>query len=124
MAGEVVWSCLDIFSVPSTSADGRQALAFGYFEALLQTADPSRLLGEVARLTSLNNLLDTVGYLRDIYEDFTDVTLQLLKETAATLPSQIGGAALLESFNDAAVCNAIIMHFRVSISSRSKITIN
>ncbi|KAL8925588.1 MAG: hypothetical protein Q9172_002158 [Xanthocarpia lactea] len=117
VAGEVVWSCLDIFSVPSTSADGRQALAFGYFEALLQTADPSRLLGEVARLTSLNNLLDTVGYLRDIYEDFTDVTLQLLKDTAATLPSHVGGAALLESFNDAAVCNAIIMHFRLVTSA-------
>jgi ubiquitin thioesterase protein OTUB1 len=78
-------------------------------------------LGEVARLTSLNNLLDSVGYLRDIYEDFTDETLQLLKQTASNLSnSHDGGAALLASFNDAAICNAIIMHFRVSTSSCSQ----
>ncbi|KAL8998844.1 MAG: hypothetical protein Q9169_002182 [Polycauliona sp. 2 TL-2023] len=97
-----------------------RALAFGYFEALLQTADPTRILGEVARLTSLNNVLDEVGYARDIYEDFTDVTLDLLKETAATLPVHDDGAALLASFNDASVCNAIIMHFRLVTSAWMK----
>lgn len=100
-----------------TSTDPPQALAFGYFEALLQTADPSRVLGEVARLTSLNNVLDSVGYPRDIYEDFTDETLQLLRATAAALPVHDDGAALLASFNDSGICNAIIMHFRVSFSS-------
>ncbi|KAI4248396.1 MAG: hypothetical protein L6R40_000955 [Gallowayella cf. fulva] len=95
---------------------GWRALAFGYFEALLQSGDPSRLLGEVARLTSLNNLLDSVGYERDIYEDFTDETFQLLRRTADPLPSNAGGAALLAAFNDVAICNAIIMHFRVSTS--------
>ncbi|KAL8680608.1 MAG: hypothetical protein Q9186_003200 [Xanthomendoza sp. 1 TL-2023] len=99
---------------------GWRALAFGYFEALLQYADPTRVLGEVARLTSLNNLLESVGYPRDIYEDFTDETLQLLRDTANALPSHDGGAALLASFNDAGVCNAIIMHFRLITSAWMK----
>ncbi|KAL9640183.1 MAG: hypothetical protein Q9204_000811 [Flavoplaca sp. TL-2023a] len=99
---------------------GWRALAFGYFEALLQTADPSRVLGEVARLTSLNNVLDSVGYASDIYEDFTDVTLDLLRETAATLPGHDDGAALLASFNEPSVCNAIIMHFRLVTSAWMK----
>ncbi|KAL8675217.1 MAG: hypothetical protein Q9168_000337 [Polycauliona sp. 1 TL-2023] len=99
---------------------GWRALAFGYFEALLHTADPSRVLGEVARLISHNNALDSVGYARDIYEDFTDVTLDLLKETAATLPAHDDGAALLASFNDASICNAIIMHFRLITSAWMK----
>ncbi|KAI4264453.1 MAG: hypothetical protein L6R42_000445 [Xanthoria sp. 1 TBL-2021] len=99
---------------------GWRALAFGYFEALLQTADPSRVLGEVARLTSLNNVLDSVGYPRDIYEDFTDETLQLLRGTAASLPVHDDGAALLASFNDSGICNAIIMHFRLVTSAWMK----
>ncbi|KAL8784532.1 MAG: hypothetical protein Q9213_003880 [Squamulea squamosa] len=97
------------------------ALAFGYFEAILLTADPNRLLGEVARLTSLNNLLDSVGYPCDIYEDFTNETLQLLKQNASNLPnSHDGDASLLASFNDAAICNAIIMHFRLVTSAWMK----
>ncbi|KAL8816701.1 MAG: hypothetical protein Q9223_004336, partial [Gallowayella weberi] len=99
---------------------GWRALAFGYFEALLQSADPNRVLMQVTRLTSLNNLLESVGYPRAIYEDFTDETLQLLKDTANTLPSHDGGASLLAKFNDAGVCNAIIMHFRLITSAWMK----
>lgn len=97
-------------------ADVREALAFGYFEALLHSADPSRVLGEVARLKSLNNLLDSVGYQHDIYEDFVDETFHLLNQTAAILPNHDNGAALLASFNQQNICDAIIMHFRVSVS--------
>lgn len=95
-------------------ADVGQALAFGYFEALLQSADPSAPYVQIARLTSLNNLLDSVGYQRDIYEDFIDETMQLLKQIASAAPDYDGGAALLSSFNDPNVCNGVIMHFRVS----------
>ncbi|KAL9591549.1 MAG: hypothetical protein Q9179_007611 [Wetmoreana sp. 5 TL-2023] len=90
-------------------------LAFGYFEALLHSGEPSRVFAEVARLTSLNNLLDTVGYPRDIYEDFVDETLQLLKRTATMTSDHDAAAALLTSFTQQGVCNAIIMHFRVSV---------
>ncbi|KAL8710230.1 MAG: hypothetical protein Q9220_005161 [cf. Caloplaca sp. 1 TL-2023] len=88
------------------------ALAFGYCEALLQLADPQRVLGEIARLTSLNNLLDSVGYESTVYEDFVDETLQLLRRIADGFPNQDGSTALLENFNDREVCDAIIMHFR------------
>ncbi len=69
---------------------------------------------EIARLTSLNNLLDATGYPRHIYLDFVDETTQLLKQIASGPPNHDREAALLSSFNDRDVCNGIIMHFRVS----------
>ena len=91
-----------------------QAILFGYFEALLRLGDPMKVLAEESRLKSLNNLLNAVGFQEDLYEDFVDETLSLLRETATSIPCQDNGAALLSSFNDAGVSNAIITHFRVS----------
>ncbi|KAL8975387.1 MAG: hypothetical protein Q9197_000368 [Variospora fuerteventurae] len=99
---------------------GWRALAFGYFEALVHSADPQAPLAQVARLTSLNNLLDSVGYQRDIYEDFSHETIQLLRQIASTTPDHHDGAALLSSFNDPDVCNGIIMHFRLITSAWMK----
>ncbi|KAI4207390.1 MAG: hypothetical protein LQ348_000576 [Seirophora lacunosa] len=96
------------------------SLAFGYFEALLHSVDPQAPLAQIARLTSLNNLLDSVGYQRDIYEDFAEETIQLLKHIASTTPNHDDGAALLSSFNDPNVCNGIIMHFRLITSAWMK----
>lgn len=90
------------------------ALAFGYFEALVRSADPLAPMAEIARLTSLNNLLDSMGYQDDIYVDFVDETMQLLKRIASGALNHDREAALLSSFNDPDVCNGIIMHFRVS----------
>ncbi|KAL8696048.1 MAG: hypothetical protein Q9201_007849 [Fulgogasparrea decipioides] len=104
-----------LYTLSSLYANAPEALAFGYFEALLHSGEPSRVFAEVARLTSLNNLLDTVGYPRDIYEDFVDETLQLLKRTATMTSDHDAAAALLTSFTQQGVCNAIIMHFRVSV---------
>lgn len=87
---------------------------FGYFEALLRLGDPMKILAEESRLKSLNNLLNSVGFREEIYEDFVDETISLLRGTAASIPCHDDGAALLGSFNDAGMSNAIITHFRVS----------
>ncbi|KAI4120522.1 MAG: hypothetical protein LQ338_006959 [Usnochroma carphineum] len=94
-------------------ANIQQALAFGYFEALLQSTDPSAFSKGITRLTSLNNLLNRVGYACSVYEDFVDETIQLLKQFDHPTPNHDKGAALLSSFNDPSVCNGIIMHFRL-----------
>lgn len=93
-------------------ADIRKAVAFGYFEALLHSTDLNRALAEVARLKSLNNLLDSVGYDRIIYEDFVDETLAML-QLIPTLPTNDDGTALLEALERPGVWDAIIAHFRV-----------
>lgn len=93
-----------------------KAVAFGYFEALLHSSDPNRALAEVARLKSLNNLLDSVGYDRIIYEDFVDETLTML-QLIPTLPTQDDGTALLEALDRPGVWDAIIAHFRVGIGA-------
>ncbi|KAI4088036.1 MAG: hypothetical protein LQ344_006351 [Seirophora lacunosa] len=86
----------------------------------METAAGEAPLAQIARLTSLNNLLDSVGYQRDIYEDFAEETIQLLKHIASTTPNHDDGAALLSSFNDPNVCNGIIMHFRLITSAWMK----
>ena len=87
---------------------------FGYFEALLRLGDPMKILAEESRLKSLSNLLNAVGFQEELYEDFVDETISLLRQTAASIPCQDNGAGLLDSFNDAGMSNAIITHFRVS----------
>lgn len=72
-----------------------------------------KILAEESRLKSLNNLLNSVGFREDIYEDFVDETVSLLRATAASIPCHDNGDALLTSFNDAGLSNGIITHFRV-----------
>ena len=55
-----------------------------------------------------------------MYEGFVDETIMLLEQTAASIPCQDDGAALLESFNDDAITGSIIAHFRVSQIYMSK----
>ncbi|KAL8691043.1 MAG: hypothetical protein Q9218_003645 [Villophora microphyllina] len=98
---------------------GWRAVAFGYFEALLHSSDPHRALAEVARLKSLNNLLDSVGYDRIIYEDFVEETLGIL-QLIPTLSSHDDGAALLEALNRPGVWDCIIAHFRFVTSAWMK----
>lgn len=93
-----------------------QALAFGYYEALLYHGDHSKIAAEMARLKSLNNLLVSAGYDQYMFDAFVEETLGLLDQTAASIPCQDDGAALLASFNDESISGAIIAHFRVSPS--------
>ncbi|KAI9819180.1 MAG: hypothetical protein M1827_007336 [Pycnora praestabilis] len=99
---------------------GWRAIAFSYFETFLRLGDKNKILGEEARLKSLNNLLDTAGFQEFIYVDWVEETLKLLRSTADSLPVTDGGAALLDNFNNPDVSNAIIYHFRLLASAWMK----
>ena len=92
------------------------AIAFGYFEALVRIGDAAKIRTEAERLKSLNNLLDATGQEAFMYEDWVEVTLELLETTARNLSTQDNEAALLKAFNDQETANAITQHFRVSAS--------
>lgn len=90
-----------------------QALAFGYFEALLNSTDRDAVARESARLKSYNNLLNVVGYDPDLYSDFVQETFDLLEVIAANVGSTDGEEKLVASFNDDGTSSSIITHFRV-----------
>ena len=94
-------------------AEISKALAFGFLEALLHAKDRAVIDGERARLESLNRMLDDAGHSRDLYEDFTQTTFDLLDAVAERLPCRDDGQDLLERFNEDGVSSAIITHFRV-----------
>lgn len=58
-------------------------------------------------------MMDAVGFSDTVYEDFAEVTFDLLEQTAASLPHHDGGASLLASFNEPSIWSAISYHFRV-----------
>ena len=91
----------------------KQALAFGYFEALLRIGDRSKILEELEKLKDYNKRLDAIGLTPEVYEDFTEATFDLLRQTAASLPSHDGEARILTAFNDTEISSQITYHFRV-----------
>lgn len=91
-----------------------QALAFGYFEALLNSTDRDAIARESARLKSYNNLLNVVGYDPDLYSDFVQETFNLLDLIAASVGSTDSEEKLVASFNDDGISSSIITHFRVN----------
>lgn len=91
-----------------------QALAFGYFEALLNSTDRDAIARESARLKSYNHLLNVVGYDPDLYSDFVQETFDLLDLIAANVGSTDGEEKLVASFNDDGISSSIITHFRVN----------
>lgn len=113
-AGEVCLACSRNHSCTNHVAKPIQALAFGYFEILLRTANRDKIERELARLKSYASLLSSAGYDPDLYADFVEETLELLDRTAASLGCQDGEQKLLASFNNEGVSNSIITHFRVS----------
>lgn len=71
-------------------------------------------------MTSLNNLLTTVGGFEAwLFEDMVEETTNLLKDMANLIQSSPQGAAdlLRERFNDPNISNAIVYHFRLLASS-------
>lgn len=95
------------------------AIAFTYFEALLRVGDVGRIEDEEARLNSLGNLLEHIGYSRDIWIDFADQAFELLRKLADSVRNMDGAAAdiLLQSFNDMNDIEsmAIITYVKVSL---------
>jgi ubiquitin thioesterase protein OTUB1 len=92
------------------------AIAFTYFEALLRVGDVNKFEDEEARLRSLGNLLEHVGYRRDIWYDFAEPAFELLRKLADSLRIMDGAAAdiLLQTFNDMGESMGIITYVKVS----------
>lgn len=92
------------------------AIAFTYFEALLRVGDVTKLEDEEARLNSLGNLLDHIGYSRDIWIDFAESAFELLRKLGNSLRNMDGAAAdiLLQTFNDMGESMSIITYVKVS----------
>jgi hypothetical protein len=97
----------------------RAAIAFTYFEALLRAGDVHRFDAEEARLSSLGNLLDQIGYARDIWIDFAEEAFALLHRLADSLRHMDGQAPdiLLHAFNDMNESMAIITYVKLLASA-------
>jgi len=91
------------------------AIAFTYFEALVRLGDVNKFDEEEARLNSLGNLLEHIGYSRDIWIDFAEEAFELLHKLANSLRSMDGQAAdiLLTTFNNMGESMAIITYVKV-----------
>ena len=91
------------------------AMAFGYLETLFTLRDPLRLQRELARIKSLNSLLDQVGQQEHLYEIFVDATEEIFLQISAAIQSgEQDETFLVNAFNNEYNSNAIITHFRVS----------
>ncbi|KIN07608.1 hypothetical protein OIDMADRAFT_108384 [Oidiodendron maius Zn] len=99
---------------------GWRATGFSYFETLLALRDAARLEEEIARLTSLNNLITTVGGVEEwLFEDMVAETISLLRDLVTTMQSSPDAAEqlLLQRFNNPEVSNAIVYHLRMLASA-------
>jgi ubiquitin thioesterase protein OTUB1 len=91
------------------------AIAFGYFEAMIRLGDVAKFDEEEARLSSMHNLLNQVGFHDNVYMDFAEEVFDLLRKLALALQTSDTTAAdlLLQSFNDYGISMSIITYFKV-----------
>ncbi|KXH39565.1 peptidase C65 Otubain [Colletotrichum nymphaeae SA-01] len=94
---------------------GWRAIGFSYFEHLINNGDHHQILGEAARITSLNQyLLNVGGYDRMLFEDMVEETIGLLKDVAQNIANpQLAMDIMVQRFNDQGSSNAIIYHLRL-----------
>lgn len=91
------------------------AVAFGYFENLLNLQNLMQVRHELARIKSMNALLDQTGQQEHLYEIFVDATEDVFNQIATAIQSGIRDETfLVDAFNEEYNSNAIITHFRVS----------
>jgi ubiquitin thioesterase protein OTUB1 len=99
---------------------GWRAIGFSYYEKLIEAGDQGQIEGEVARLTSLNRVLETVGNY-SYYEDFADEAIGLLRDLASCIGDASAAHAMLhQRWNDEGVAPAIIYYFRLLASTYLK----
>ncbi|GKT96627.1 ubiquitin thiolesterase [Colletotrichum tofieldiae] len=98
---------------------GWRAIGFSYFEHLVNNGDQHQILGEAARIQSLDQyLLRVGGYDRMLFEDMVEETITLLKDLAQNIANpQLAMHILAQRFNDQDASNAIIYHLRLLASS-------
>jgi ubiquitin thioesterase protein OTUB1 len=90
------------------------AVAFGYFENLFMLRDVTRVQQELARIKSLNSLLDQVGQEEHLYEIFVDATEEVFNAVIQSIQNGAPNESfLVNAFNEEYNSNALITHFRV-----------
>ncbi|KAG0642934.1 peptidase C65 Otubain-domain-containing protein [Tuber brumale] len=101
---------------------GWRAVAFGFFELLLKSGDTNHIGMQYARIASLNGLMILAGLQPFIYEDFAEVTFELLGaiNTSPTIDTPWDVSMIAERFNNPEISNAIITHFKFLTSSWMK----
>ncbi|KAJ5114742.1 hypothetical protein NUU61_000501 [Penicillium alfredii] len=101
---------------------GWRAVAFGYFETLFALRDPLRLQRELARIKSLNSLLDQVGQQEHLYEIFVDATEDIFSQASAAIQNGVQDETfLVDAFNEEYSSSAVITHFRLMTSAWMKL---
>lgn len=86
------------------------ALAYGFLELLLKAGDPNRIDMEHARIKSQNGLMEAAGFPLLVFEDFADMTFEILSGMANGL---YDGSMLLDKFNEPEYSDAVVTHFKV-----------
>lgn len=90
-------------------------MAFGYFETLFNLRDLDRVGRELARIKSLNALLNQVGQQEELYEIFVDATVDIFEQLMRAIQNgNQDETFLVEAFNEEYSSTAVITHFRVS----------
>ncbi|CUS07556.1 unnamed protein product [Tuber aestivum] len=101
---------------------GWRAVAFGFFELLLKTGDSNHIGMQYARIASLNGLMMLAGLQPFIYEDFAEVTFELLGaiDSSPAIDTPCDVSMIADRFNNQDVSDAIITHFKFLTSSWMK----
>ncbi|KAH8703742.1 putative ubiquitin thiolesterase [Talaromyces proteolyticus] len=101
---------------------GWRAVAFGYFENLFILRDTVKVQQELARIKSMNSMLDQVGHQEYLYETFVDATVETFNQVIDSINKGVPDETFLVNiFNDFNESMSIITHFRLLTSSWMKI---
>ncbi|KAK6952476.1 hypothetical protein Daesc_007014 [Daldinia eschscholtzii] len=94
-------------------------IAFGYFETLVRCGDINQVQGELARLTSLNKFIETVGgHSIWLFEDMVSATFELLNDIIGAMSNgQDGMLVVMDRFNNPETSQSIVYHQRLLASS-------
>ncbi|KAL7784358.1 peptidase C65 Otubain domain-containing protein [Trichoderma ceciliae] len=92
---------------------GWRAIAFAYYEKLIDLGDQAQIEGEVARLMSLGPMLSNIGRY-EYHEDFAEEAHALLRDVATNIANPgLARVILLQRFNDNTIEANIIYYFRM-----------
>ncbi|KAJ3558304.1 hypothetical protein NPX13_g9738 [Xylaria arbuscula] len=101
---------------------GYRAIAFAYFETLVQCGDINLLQSELERMTVLNKYIEDVGGQDpSIFELMVSETLDLFNDLIAAMSEGAdANSILVAKFNDSGVSQCIVYHLRLLACARLK----
>jgi ubiquitin thioesterase protein OTUB1 len=92
---------------------GWRAIGYSYFEKLIEVGDQAQIEGEVSRLKSFGQMLNSVGGYEYV-EDFAEEVLDLLRDLASNVVNPaMAHAILFQRWNDSVISQSIIFYFRL-----------